>query len=148
MNSFSAMSLHYQCAVLMCVFIALYHVLRALYRLSQRLVNSKGTRLPTLLATTGSLSLVVLVFMDSGHERYSAIIVLTLMQFLIAIALYCNHAIVLELADQGRLKKNKNNGESTLDIYDSINHTIAILDGMYAYGIKSLAASINRIRQR
>lgn len=148
MNSFDAMPLHYQCAVLICVFFALYHIVRGLYKVSQILINNKGTGVPKLLCVTGVISLMAVLFMDLNHELHSALIFLTCMQFLISIALYFNYVVSQDIDDQGRLKRKKTNGAFTMDIYDTINQKIAMVDGVYAYFIKSIVGVVDRIRKR
>lgn len=148
MNRFDEMLLHYQFAVLIIVFFALYHSVRGLYKVSQILINNQGTGVAKLLCVTGVISLMVVLFMDLNHELHSALIFLTGMQFLISIALYLNHLVSQEIDDQGRVKRRKTNGVSTMDIYDTINQKVAMVDGVYAYIIQSIAGLVDRIRKR
>ncbi len=148
MNSFDAMPLHYQFAVLIVACFSLYHIVRWLYKVSQMFINSKGTGVPKLLCVTGVISLMAVLFLDLNHELHSALIFLTCMQFLISIALYANYVVSQDLDDHGRLKRKKTNGSSTMDIYDTINQKVAMVDGVYAYFIQSIVGLLKRIRKR
>ena len=86
--------------------------------------------------------------MDLNHELHSALIFLTCMQFLISIALYFNYVVSQDIDDQGRLKRKKTNGASTMDIYDTINQKVAMVDGVYAYIVQSIVGMVDRIRKR
>lgn len=147
MNSFSSMPLHYQCAVLIISAFALYNVVRGLHYLSQKMINSKGNHLPKLFSATGFLCLFTVVFWDLSDDVYVTMIMITIVQFLIAIMLVFNRKISDEIDNQGRSKGKSSSGTSTMDIYDLINQKVAMIDGVYAYFIKSLVEFISRFRK-